>query len=273
MARHAHETSQEMYFTPESDTFVAPEVVEGRLDRTLGHEARIGHFAVSLVLSEELVAQQEVMGTPIDLARAHMKHLSIPLYEYLAARNRNTAVDQETAAAANATYRKAASVLDTFVTRRDSTEHSPENKYTLNQLSGAISELTFFSLLLRNRHQHGYIALPSNRHDDHAPRDVTGKRHSFDFSVLNERMPNERIDLQVKTARNHLGAPYARSVPVISTEELTGDYFKGKYSLPLSLIHDSEHTATERETTEIATASSIAVRALRTLGNGKSASA
>lgn len=265
MARRAHETTQELYFTRESESFIAPEVVEERLDRSVNYERRVGlgSFAVSRIIAEELVAQQELFGDANSLARAHMKQLAMPLHELIAAHNRNIQPQPETTEELKHIYKKTSTLLDAFIDQRDTLEHGLGSKVAHNQLSGAISELAFSALLLRSRHHHGYIPLPSERLDDHAPRDATGKRHAIDFVITRTDTPETEFGVQIKTSSSHIGPRYAQAVPIISLQELAGgEYHLGKYHLPESIVRDASGNASNVDTVRINKASKAAVAIL-----------
>ncbi len=250
MARHAYESSREYYFTKENGgTFVGPQEVEDRLDRAIERESRLGHFVISRVISDEFIAQQELFGNPVDLTRAHMKQLALPLHELIASIRRRGAVPLDVTEEVENSRTQANSLLATLIEKRDAFDiELPRYKLNdYNSLSGAISELTFFSLVLRNHEKSAYIAVPSSRVDDHADKDATGKRRASDFTVINLAAPDRTANIQIKTSTKHRGPGYVQAVPVITLEEIAGSHGAGKYKLPAALAHDGSGSADEAE--------------------------
>lgn len=266
MARHAHETSLKPHFTPrESEDFIRARVIETELDDALERERRENNgFPVSRIISEELITQQEAYGSAMERTRAYMKALSVPLHELIAMRLRNAHPSDTLKHEINHSYLESGALLRDLTTERNTLE---VNEGSHRELTGAISELAFFTLALRTHEQHGFVVLPSRLEDDiQAERDKGGRRQAFDFTITNEQTPQIAIPIQVKTGNSFNGPRYNRSVPVISLEQLANNtYSNGKYALPRALGMEALGRASQFDIVHLANASDTLTKTLQSI--------
>jgi hypothetical protein len=218
--------------------------------------AAAGEFEEAKHIAHTALTSEGTLRITADRARLALKAISLSEHARLWALQheknpRYKDISRQT------TYQKSAGLLQEIhgarsrVTFRADRHEQAVERY--RSLTGVLSEVTIFSLLVHNDEHSPFIVTPSTYAEDHGFIAKGGIHTGFDFHVIPSNSIDMETELQVKTGL-HDPALYTPNITITHTEHVAGLYHEGYKELPLTIATDALYKTTRRSYRHITSA-------------------